>query len=208
MNLELHGLVWSQGGRLRTLAPDPLIARADRTTMVVADGPADAEAFADVVLGLAWPKKGAIRLSDREVTTRTPPERRVGLVPSGGCLSPHLTVEQNIAFGLRRRRPRAERRAHVAYVAERLGIGGLRLRLHHLSNDEILVVAVARAMCGNPPDALLIEDRAGGHPCGAAARAMRRYPDLPVLVVGDDPARAARLAAPEETWEIIDADQP
>jgi iron(III) transport system ATP-binding protein len=206
MNLELHGLVWTQGERRRTLAPGPLIALAGRTTMVVADGPADAEAFADVVLGLAWPRKGAIRLSGHEVTTRTPPERRIGLVPAGGCLSPHLTVEQNIAFGLRR--PRAERRAHVAYVAERLGIGGLRLRLHHLSNDEILVVAVARAMCGNSPDAVVIEDRAGRHPCGAAARAMRRYPDLPVLVVGDDPIRAARLATPAETWEIIDADQP
>ncbi|HEY9524617.1 MAG TPA: ATP-binding cassette domain-containing protein [Thermopolyspora sp.] len=207
IRLRLHGLAWERGGRRRVLRPDPLVAEAGQTAVVVADDPADVEAFTDVVLGLAWPIRGTIHLADREITTSTPLERGIGLVPAGGCLAPHLTVEQNIAFGLRR--SRAGRRAHIGFVADRLKIGGLRLRPHQVSPDERLRVALARAVCGHSlPNAMVIEDRAGRHPCEAAVSSMRSYPDLPVLVVSDSDARGAALAAPSDRWKIVDADEP
>jgi 2-aminoethylphosphonate transport system ATP-binding protein len=203
LRLQLHGLAWERGGRRRGLKPGPLVAEAGRTAVVVAADPADAEAFTDVVLGLAWPLTGAIRLADREITTLSPEERGIGLVPAGGCLSPHLTIEQNIAFGLRKNR--SDRRRHVVFEADRLKIGGLRLRPHDLSPDERLRVAVARAMCGSPlPNAMVIEDRTGRPPCDAAVSAMRNYPAVPVLVVSDDSARVATLASPAALWEVVD----
>jgi ABC-type sugar transport system ATPase subunit len=50
--------------------------------------------------GLASPVRGDIWLGGVAVTGNPPGERRVGLVPAGGGLLPHLTVERNVAFGL------------------------------------------------------------------------------------------------------------
>jgi iron(III) transport system ATP-binding protein len=84
-----------------------------------------------------------------------PERRRVGMVPQEGALFPHLSVHDNVAFGL----PRAERRgARPDEVLELVGLAGLGGRMpHELSGGQQQRVAVARALAPRPSLVLLDE---------------------------------------------------
>ena len=112
--------------------------------------------------GLIRPDAGRIVvdgrvLFDSAAGVDLPPQhRRVGYVFQGYALFPHLTVGQNMAFGLRDR-PRAERQARAAEVMERLGLGGLEHRRPgELSGGQRQRVALGRALAIDP--ALLLLD--------------------------------------------------
>ena len=85
-----------------------------------------------------------------------PPEkRRVGMVFQEGALFPHMTVEQNIAYGLSRSDHRNET---IGQVLELVGLTGLRRRMpHELSGGQQQRVALARALAPNP-DILLLDE--------------------------------------------------
>ena len=85
-----------------------------------------------------------------------PPERRrVAVVPQEGALFPHLSVADNVAFGL----PRGERRGdRVPEVLELVGLAGLGRRMpHELSGGQRQRVALARALAPRPSLVLLDE---------------------------------------------------
>jgi molybdate transport system ATP-binding protein len=112
--------------------------------------------------GLIRPDAGRIVVDDRVLFDSAagvdlpPQRRRVGYVFQGYALFPHLTVGQNVAFGLRDR-PRAERTARAAEVMERLGLGGLTHRqTGELSGGQRQRVALGRALAIDP--ALLLLD--------------------------------------------------
>src|SRR5213080_2511397 len=76
-----------------------------------------------VIAGLERPDAGAVLLDDEDVTARPPQKRGVGFVFQHYAAFKHMTVRDNVAFGLKvRRRPRAE---ITAKVDELLGIVGL-----------------------------------------------------------------------------------
>ncbi|WP_162641821.1 ATP-binding cassette domain-containing protein [Streptosporangium sp. 'caverna'] len=209
LRLQLDGLSWEHDRDRRALKPDPLVVDAGETAVVLARDAADANAFTDVLLGQVWPADGRIRIAGHEITSLPPEERGIALVPAGGGLFPHLTIEQNIGFGVRRRYRDDFRRGQVNYVAGRLNLHGvLSWRPHDLSPDERLRVALARAMCHwQAARAVVIEDRAGYTPCHAAvSESLKAYPDLPILIVSDDRHRVETLRAPTVSWEIVDAD--
>jgi molybdate transport system ATP-binding protein len=83
-------------------------------------------------------------------------ERRIGYVFQGYALFPHLTVADNVGFGLRHR-PRAERSGRVANVVAQLGLEGLERRYpRELSGGQRQRVALGRALAIEP--ALLLLD--------------------------------------------------
>ena len=102
--------------------------------------------------GLLTPTAGRVLLGGDDATA-TPPERRpVAMVFQGFALFPHLTVRENIAFGLTVRRvARAERARRAEEAAAALHVDGLLDRLpSQLSGGERQRVALARALVRDP----------------------------------------------------------
>jgi putative spermidine/putrescine transport system ATP-binding protein len=105
-----------------------------------------------MVAGLVAPSRGRIVIGAEDVT-RLPPNRRgLGLVFQSYALFPHLTVHENVAFGLRRRKvtgPELERRVTDALAMVRLGSFGSRYP-RQLSGGQQQRVAIARAIAPRP----------------------------------------------------------
>ena len=111
-----------------------------------------------LIAGFERPDAGTVAVAEREVagagTWIAPEQRRVGMVFQDYALFPHLTVAENVGFGL-------PRRARAARVAELLGIVGLgdlgRRYPHELSGGQQQRVALARALAPSPELVLLDE---------------------------------------------------
>jgi molybdate transport system ATP-binding protein len=115
------------------------------------------------IAGLLRPDAGCIAIDGRPVFDAArgldePPQRRgVGLVVQDYALFPHLSVRDNIAFGLDRLRPQ-ERRARVAELVKLLELDGLEdRRPAQISGGQAQRVALARALAPRPRLLLLDE---------------------------------------------------
>lgn len=114
------------------------------------------------IAGLETIDRGTIVLNDVTVDAgghHTPPEKRsIGLVFQEHALFPHLTVADNVAFGVRRRLGRAPARNRVAEMLELVDLAGYQNRYpHELSGGERQRVALARALAPHP-DLLLLDE--------------------------------------------------
>ncbi|MGH3369978.1 MAG: ABC transporter ATP-binding protein [Nocardioidaceae bacterium] len=114
-----------------------------------------------LIAGLERPGGGTIRIAGELVAGphrfQQPERRRVGLVFQDHALFPHLTVGQNVAFGLHEL-PRAQRRTRVGEVLDLVRLGHLTGRYpHELSGGEQQRVALARALAPRPAVVLLDE---------------------------------------------------
>ena len=105
-----------------------------------------------LVAGLETPTSGSIAMDGRDVTSLEPKERDVAMVFQGLALYPHMTVAQNMAFGLMARRtPPGEIEQRVREAAETLGLAAhLARRPRELSGGERQRVALGRALVRRP----------------------------------------------------------
>ncbi|NEE00214.1 ABC transporter ATP-binding protein [Phytoactinopolyspora halotolerans] len=116
-----------------------------------------------LIAGLEAPDVGGVWIDGLDMS-RVPPHRRsVALVFQDYALYPHLTVVENILFGLRVRRvPRAEARRQAGEAAEQLGLADVLDRYpDQLSGGQRQRVALARALVRAPSAYLLDEPLAG-----------------------------------------------
>ncbi|MFV5994161.1 ABC transporter ATP-binding protein [Streptomyces sp. NPDC056231] len=112
-----------------------------------------------MIAGFEAPTSGTIELAGSDVTLLAPFERDVHTVFQDYALFPHMTVEQNVAYGLKIRKvPKAERlkQAGEALASVRLADFGTR-RPSQLSGGQRQRVALARALVGRPKVLLLDE---------------------------------------------------
>jgi ABC-type sugar transport system ATPase subunit len=117
-----------------------------------------------LIAGLATPDSGDIAIDGKVVSTArrifVPPQSRgVGMVFQDLALWPHMSVAENIAFGLRARRvPAAERKRRIGDIANVVGLGNyLNVRPGELSGGEQQRVALARAIALQPRILLMDE---------------------------------------------------
>jgi ABC-type spermidine/putrescine transport systems, ATPase components len=116
-----------------------------------------------LVAGLEDPTSGRILFDDRDVTRLPTQERNTAVVPQTWALWPHMTVFDNVAYGLRLRRKKAnlteeEIRRRVREVLELVGLTGLEgRRPFQLSGGQQQRVALARALVVQPEVLLLDE---------------------------------------------------
>ena len=115
--------------------------------------------FLECLCGLKRIKSGRIHIDGRDVTDLEPRTRNIGYVPQDYALFPHLSVERNIAFGLRAHGINLRTiSSKVAQTAEMLGIRHLLTRgISGLSGGERQCVALSRALVLQPKVLLLDE---------------------------------------------------
>jgi sulfate/thiosulfate transport system ATP-binding protein len=112
-----------------------------------------------MIAGLEQPDAGRIWVDAEEQTHRSPQERRLGFVFQHYALFRHMTVRQNVAFGLSvRKAPKAEQRSRVEELLELVGLGPFADRYpDQLSGGQRQRVALARALAPRPKVLLLDE---------------------------------------------------
>ena len=151
--------------------------------------------------GLVGINSGSITVGSRELSTassRVPPEQRgVGWVPQEASLFPHLSVGDNIGFGLPAGRRRGDK---VDELAELVGLAGFQDRSPtKLSGGQAQRVALARALAPSP-DVLLLDEPFGAldtvlrHSLARDVAKVLRDGDITAVLVTHDREEALDLA--------------
>ena len=112
-----------------------------------------------IIAGLDAPTEGRVLLAGRDVTALPPAKRGIAMVFQSYALFPHLSVAENIVFGLKVRKVGAgERDKRLKRVAELLGLGALLERKPaQLSGGQQQRVALGRAIIAESPVCLMDE---------------------------------------------------
>ena len=112
-----------------------------------------------MVAGFEIPSEGTILLDGEDITNRAASKRPMGMVFQSYALFPHLTAEQNIAFGMSiKHLPKEQIKRRCAELLELVGLGDKgRSYPHQLSGGQQQRVALARALAVEPKVLLLDE---------------------------------------------------
>jgi sn-glycerol 3-phosphate transport system ATP-binding protein len=142
-------------------AVDGLSFSLDEGTLNVLLGPSGCgkSTTLRLIAGLEAADQGRVRIAGRDVTNLPPAQRNIAMVFQSYALFPHLSVAENIVFGLRVRKvPEADRERRLRRVAGLLGLAKLLDRKpSQLSGGQQQRVALGRAIIAEAPVCLMDE---------------------------------------------------
>src|SRR6202522_3868193 len=131
--------------------------------------------------GFETPSSGKIFIDGEDMTGVPPYERPVNMMFQSYALFPHMTVEQNVAFGLKQDRvPKAQIAERVATMLDLVKLGDFAKRKpHQLSGGQRQRVALARSLVKRPKVLLLDE------PLGALDKKLREHTQFELIGLQD-----------------------
>ncbi|MEO6031049.1 MAG: ABC transporter ATP-binding protein [Burkholderiaceae bacterium] len=157
-SIELAGIGKTWGD---TTALHDVTLRIEPATFCVLLGPSGCgkSTTLRIVAGLEAASAGRVLIDGRDVTALPPAQRGIAMVFQNYALFPHLSVAENISFGLEVRKvPAAERALRLAHAADLLGLGALlERRPSQLSGGQQQRVALGRALVAQAKVCLMDE---------------------------------------------------
>src|SRR5213595_203276 len=159
--LKIQGVRKSYGQVVAVAGVDLVVDEGEFFTLLGPSG-SGKTTLLRLIAGFERPDAGRIELGGRDVTSVPPYLRDTNTVFQDYALFPHMSVAENIAYGLRVKgvaKPARERRVHRALQMVRLEGLGLR-RPNQLSGGQRQRVALARAVV-NEPEVLLLDEPLG-----------------------------------------------
>ena len=154
-----------------------------------------------MIAGLDTPSSGRIRIGGQDVTDLPPSKRKISMVFQSYALFPHLTVKENILFGLRvRKEPSSQLKPRLDKVAALLGLAHLLERKpSQLSGGQQQRVALGRAVISEAPVCLMDEplsnlDAQLRHEMRREIRALQQSLGITMVYVTHDQTEAMSMA--------------
>jgi putative spermidine/putrescine transport system ATP-binding protein len=160
-DVHLSGLRKSYGDVVAVAAVDLEIARGEFFTLLGPSGSGKTTTLR-MIAGFEQPDAGVVELAGRDVSGLPPYDREVNTVFQDYALFPHMTVAENVEYGMRVQRvPRADRARRASEALEMVRLPGFESRKPgELSGGQRQRVALARAIV-NRPRVLLLDEPLG-----------------------------------------------
>jgi sn-glycerol 3-phosphate transport system ATP-binding protein len=184
-------------------AVDDVSLTAEEGSLLVLLGPSGCgkSTTLRLIAGLEQPDSGSVTIGGVDVTNLTPAERKISMVFQSYALFPHLSVAENIVFGLRVRRvSRAERDERLKRVADIVGLSHLLERKPaQLSGGQRQRVALGRAIIAEARVCLMDEplsnlDAKLRHEMRTEIRSLQQRLGMTMVYVTHDQTEAMTMA--------------
>ena len=190
-------------GAVAALKPTDLTVQAGEFLTLLGPSGSGKTTLLNLVAGYLEPSAGTIFIGDRDVT-RVPARRRnIGMVFQNYALFPHMTVGENVAYGLKvRRLPRDEIARRVDAALDLVQLAGYGARqIQQLSGGQQQRVALARAVVIEP-DVLLMDE-----PLGALDKQLRRSVQLEIRRLHEEHRRTTIYVTHDQEEALVLSDR-
>jgi multiple sugar transport system ATP-binding protein len=151
-SVEISGVTKIYPGGTKAIVNANLTIRDREFVVLVGPSGCGKSTLLRLIAGLEEETEGRIKIGDRIVGGVSPKDRDIAMVFQNYALYPHMTVRENLAFGLKLRRiKKAEIKEKIEAVAEQLGLSKLMdKKPRALSGGQMQRVALGRAIVRNP----------------------------------------------------------
>jgi ABC-type Fe3+/spermidine/putrescine transport system ATPase subunit len=202
LSLRFAGVSKSYG-RAVALHPTDLEIEAGEFLTLLGPSGSGKTTLLNLIAGYLAPDAGRLLIGDRDVTNLPARQRNIGMVFQNYALFPHMSVAENVAYGLMvRRRPKAEITSRVAAALALVELGGYGDRaIQQLSGGQQQRVALARALVIEP-DVLLMDE-----PLGALDRQLRRNVQLELRRLHEERRRTTLYVTHDQEEALILSDR-